>query len=170
MSKLPYTIRAATATDIECVAALWIDFMREHNRRFFRKLRLSNVNKRAMAMHLGDLVKLGQVIVLDYEGVVRGFTAIVADTSKLEQHFASATISDLYLAPELRGRGWGRALLNAATLFVRERGLHAATITVLADNRAARALYASAGFRPMTESLILPFDEEFVRFGKEASP
>jgi ribosomal protein S18 acetylase RimI-like enzyme len=166
----PYTIRPASVEDVETVADRWVDFMREHNRRFFRKLRLTAANRRTMAIHLATLVPLGQLIVLEHEDVVKGFTAIVADSPKLEQHYASATISDLYLVPELRGRGWGRALLQAATHFVRERGLHAATITVLADNKAARALYASAGFRPMTESLILPFDEEFIHFGKEANP
>jgi N-acetylglutamate synthase len=48
----------------------------------------------------------------------------------------------------LRGRGLGRAILAEIARFARERGATGLYLQVESDNRAARALYASAGFRP----------------------
>jgi ribosomal protein S18 acetylase RimI-like enzyme len=55
-------------------------------------------------------------------------------------------LEDLYLVPEERGRGLGRALLDRALELARERGAsHVELITHEADT-AARRLYESSGF------------------------
>ena len=56
----------------------------------------------------------------------------------------------------------------AAVAKIRDTGLHAASLNVAAGNEAARALYRSLGFRPTQETMLLPLDPEFVRFGPEA--
>jgi ribosomal protein S18 acetylase RimI-like enzyme len=56
-------------------------------------------------------------------------------------------VHDLAVLPEYRGRGGGRALLEAATAHARKRGCAKVTLEVREDNARARALYASCGFR-----------------------
>ncbi len=53
----------------------------------------------------------------------------------------------LGVAPELAGRGLGRALLQAGLARLAERGIREAHLYVEGDNEAAVRLYRSAGFR-----------------------
>jgi ribosomal protein S18 acetylase RimI-like enzyme len=57
-----------------------------------------------------------------------------------------AYISDLAVLAAYRGRGIGRALLERAEAFARERGGGTLRVGVRSRNAAARRLYASAGF------------------------
>lgn len=55
-----------------------------------------------------------------------------------------------------RGRGAGRALLDAVRDAAVARGLHGVALDVYAFNAAARALYAREGFVPLRERLVAP--------------
>jgi len=56
-------------------------------------------------------------------------------------------VHDLAVLLEYRGRGVGRALLQAAAAHARKRGCAKLTLEVLEDNAPARRLYESCGFR-----------------------
>lgn len=55
-------------------------------------------------------------------------------------------LAELYVVPELRGLGIGRALLEASMELARERGAAHIDLGTSVDDVAARALYESAGF------------------------
>ena len=55
-------------------------------------------------------------------------------------------IHDLAIVPECRGKGMGRALLDAAEVLALRRGCCKLTLEVQEDNHRARALYSSFGF------------------------
>ena len=55
-------------------------------------------------------------------------------------------LAELYVVPEHRGRGLGRALMNAAIEFARERGADYMDLNTAETDVAARALYESLGF------------------------
>ena len=57
-----------------------------------------------------------------------------------------AHLEELYVVPERRGRGLGRALLEAAMELARDRGAAHIDLGTSEDDVAARALYESAGF------------------------
>ena len=57
-----------------------------------------------------------------------------------------AYLEELYVVPERRGHGLGRALLEAAMEHARERGAAHIDLGTSEDDVAARALYESAGF------------------------
>jgi ribosomal protein S18 acetylase RimI-like enzyme len=57
-----------------------------------------------------------------------------------------AHLQELYVAPPLRGRGIGRALLEATLETAREAGASGIDLNTGETDTAARALYASAGF------------------------
>jgi ribosomal protein S18 acetylase RimI-like enzyme len=71
-------------------------------------------------------------------------------------------VCDLAVAVDAEGRGVGRALLDAAERWTRERGLGHLTLNVFADNPRALALYERAGFRTdwvrLARSLDAPAD------------
>ena len=57
-----------------------------------------------------------------------------------------AYLEELYVAPEKRGQGMGRALLEASIETAREGGAVHMQLGTSEDDTAARALYESAGF------------------------
>jgi ribosomal protein S18 acetylase RimI-like enzyme len=59
---------------------------------------------------------------------------------------ADAYLEELYVRPERRGEGLGRALLEAAMRTAREAGATHIDLGTSEDDVAARALYESAGF------------------------
>lgn len=59
-------------------------------------------------------------------------------------------IHDLAVLPAARGRGIGRALLDAAEAQARATGCCKLTLEVQEDNAPARSLYAQCGFRDVT--------------------
>jgi ribosomal protein S18 acetylase RimI-like enzyme len=65
-------------------------------------------------------------------------------------------VLDLYIEPVERRRGYGWAALLAAETMARSAGAEAMRLTVLGDNEAARALYASAGYYLLNARLTKP--------------
>jgi ribosomal protein S18 acetylase RimI-like enzyme len=57
-----------------------------------------------------------------------------------------AYLEELYVTPALRGQGLGRALLDGALDFCRERGAKYIGLGTSTDDTAAIGLYESAGF------------------------
>jgi ribosomal protein S18 acetylase RimI-like enzyme len=57
-----------------------------------------------------------------------------------------AYLEELYIVPERRGRGLGRALLEAAMDHARDRGAAHIELNTGETDVAARALYESVGF------------------------
>jgi ribosomal protein S18 acetylase RimI-like enzyme len=55
-------------------------------------------------------------------------------------------LAELYVAPEQRGQGLGRALMEAAIELARGDGADTMDLNTAVGDRAARALYESLGF------------------------
>jgi ribosomal protein S18 acetylase RimI-like enzyme len=80
------------------------------------------------------------------EAVLVGGVALEFSSKPKTKH--KAVLIGMYVAPEARGRGAGRALLDAALGHCKSRGgVVSITLTVTHGNEPAVALYRSAGFR-----------------------
>ncbi len=62
-----------------------------------------------------------------------------------------ALLEELYVKPGLRGRGMGRALMDAFLAASRERGAAMVEVITGEDDTAARGLYESTGFSNQIE-------------------
>lgn len=60
-----------------------------------------------------------------------------------------AEVKRMYVAPEWRGRGVGRALMERVVAEARARGCETLRLGTLHDMAEAQALYRSLGFRPI---------------------
>jgi GNAT superfamily N-acetyltransferase len=67
----------------------------------------------------------------------------------LERGGLAMFLEELYVIPELRGRGTGTALLRAALDVARSRGCRSVELEVEGSHARAANLYARAGFRPL---------------------
>ncbi|MFA7460561.1 MAG: GNAT family N-acetyltransferase, partial [Trueperaceae bacterium] len=73
--------------------------------------------------------------------------AVVGDAVVLFRHgFDSARLYSMVVAPDFRGRGLAKQLLDAAEAGARERGVVVMRLEVREENAAAIALYERAGY------------------------
>jgi ribosomal protein S18 acetylase RimI-like enzyme len=98
-----------------------------------------------IAERAAPLISSGEVVVLLAGRGPDGFAELRFRPS-LYTGALDAYLEELYVVPERRGRGLGRALLEAAMQEARDRGATRIDLTTSVDDVAARALYESAGF------------------------
>jgi GNAT superfamily N-acetyltransferase len=91
----------------------------------------------------------GQVLVADIDGEIAGYVTMLnrvqsddLDDGDLE----FGLIADLLVRKAYRGTGLGRELIAAAETFAKEHDVRWLRISVMAQNAAARSLYAATGF------------------------
>jgi phosphinothricin acetyltransferase len=78
-------------------------------------------------------------------GAILGWTALTAYSSR--RVYAGVAWESVYVAPDARGRGVGRALLEAVIPASEAAGFWALFAGVLAENAASLALHERVGFR-----------------------
>jgi GNAT superfamily N-acetyltransferase len=76
--------------------------------------------------------------------------------SEEEDYYAGtcAHVGDIVVTPDARGKGIGRALLERAEAWARERGHRLMSLNVFLRNERARALYEQVGYKPETVRLV----------------
>ena len=100
---------------------------------------------KVIAERAAPLIESGEVTVLFAGEGPDGFAELRFRPS-LYTGALDAYLEELYVVPERRGQGLGRALLEAAMEHARERGAARIDLNTSEDDVAARALYESAGF------------------------
>jgi ribosomal protein S18 acetylase RimI-like enzyme len=134
-------VRRADVGDARAVAKLLYDFNREFDE--------PTPPVDELADRISHLLDGGDTAVLlagdgpDGVAVLRFRDAIWSDGRE-------CYLAELYVTPDRRGRGLGRALMEAAMRDARERGAHTMDIGVDEPDVAARRLYESLGFTNRT--------------------
>jgi ribosomal protein S18 acetylase RimI-like enzyme len=89
---------------------------------------------------------LGRAWLVGVGGEVAGYAVLTLGYS-LEYRGFDAFVDDLYVVPAQRGRGLGRAALEAVEAAARELGVRALHLEVERENASAQTLYRRRGFR-----------------------
>ena len=130
-------VRCATADDAEAVGRLLDDF----NREFEEPTPGADV--------LADRVRLlldhGDTIVLVAGEGPDGF-AVLRFRPAIWAEALECYLAELYVVPDRRGQGIGRALMEEAMAIARAEGATHMDLGTSEDDVAARALYESLGF------------------------
>jgi ribosomal protein S18 acetylase RimI-like enzyme len=130
-------IRRATPADAADVARLLHDFNSEYSE--------STPGVAALTERSRQLLATGEVTVLLAGGGPDGL-ALIRFRNSVWTGGPEAHLQELYVVPALRGRGTGRALLEATIALAREAGAGGVDLNTGETDTAARALYESAGF------------------------
>lgn len=104
-----------------------------------------------LAERIAALIEAGEIEVLLCGEPAVGFGILRFNQALYDDAFDSH-IDELYVVPERRGRGLGRALLDALLDAARARGATHVDLGTATDDTAARALYESAGFTNLEDS------------------
>ncbi|MDA8702993.1 GNAT family N-acetyltransferase [Pseudomonadales bacterium] len=84
-------------------------------------------------------------VAVNEEDFILGLVLITL-REELLSHAPSAHLEAIVVAPEARGMGLGRTLLQHTEDAVRERGAHSLSLHVFNKNKRAKSLYTSHGF------------------------
>jgi ribosomal protein S18 acetylase RimI-like enzyme len=98
-----------------------------------------------LARRLGELIERGEATALAAGDGPEGF-AVLRFRPSLYSESLDAYLEELYVVPERRGEGIGRAILEAAMEAAREAGAAHIDLGTSVDDTAARALYEKLGF------------------------
>ncbi|MET0835545.1 MAG: GNAT family N-acetyltransferase [Thermoleophilaceae bacterium] len=132
-----HTVRRAELSDADAVGRLLHDFNTEYDD--------ITPGPDALAERVRELIASGETIVLLAGGGPEGLAVLrfrpALWTSGLECYLA-----ELYVVPDHRGQGLGRALMETALAVAREQGADSMDLGTGDDDVAARALYESLGF------------------------
>lgn len=96
-------------------------------------------------------------VAVDDEGVPRGIVSMVQEPGSPE---SDRHVVSLWVAPEVRRRGVGWSLLDAATRGAAADGAETVSLWVVDDNASAVDLYVRAGFERTGERQALPRDPD----------
>jgi len=130
-------IRRASGGDATEVARLLHDFNTEFSDPSPGVAKLSE--------HAARLMKSGEITVL-LAGQGPDGIALLRFRPSVWTGAPEAHLQELYVVPALRGRGIGRALLEATIAAAREAGATGIDLNTGETDTAARALYESLGF------------------------
>lgn len=98
-----------------------------------------------LAARLGELIAGGDTVVL-LAGEGPDGLALLRLRPSLWSAGLECYLAELYVTPELRGRGLGRVLLEASMEHARDRGADRIELGTSEEDVAARALYERLGF------------------------
>jgi ribosomal protein S18 acetylase RimI-like enzyme len=131
------TVRLADSGDAEAVGRLLHDFNTEY--------REPTPGPAALAERVRELLAGEDTAVLVGGSGPDGL-AVLRFRPSLWTRGPECYLAELYVAPGKRGRGLGRALMEAAIELARERGARHMDLGTSDDDVAARGLYESLGF------------------------
>jgi aminoglycoside 6'-N-acetyltransferase I len=141
------TIRRATKDDQELIRELWVEFEGE--------LPGPDYLRESWEDAWSDLartVQNGVGLIAEEDGRAVGFVfCVLGDRGRRTAH-----VTDIYVRPDARNKGIGRALLAGILEPARAAGLDHASLEVLIRNSDARRLYERLGFTPMDVFMVAP--------------
>ena len=146
------SIRPATRADLPLIAALireLADYEKlAHEVRF---------DEAVLGDHLFGPRPMAEVIIGEVDGVAQGFALFFHNFSTFEGR-PGIYLEDLFVRPEARGGGLGKALLAHLARLAVERGCARLEWWVLDWNEPAIGFYRKLGARPMDEWTTMRID------------
>lgn len=132
------SVRLAGIPDARAVGVLLDAFNREYHE--------ETPGPDALAARVGELIAGGELTVLCAGAERPDGLAALRFRPSIWSSGVECYLAELYVVPERRGHGIGRALLEAAIDFARSRGADYMDLGTSEDDVAARALYEQLGF------------------------
>jgi L-amino acid N-acyltransferase YncA len=133
----PLTVREAAAADAAAIAAIYNHGIAEREATF-------ETRPRSAAEVEAWLERDVVVLVAERDGQVTGFARAIPYSDRCV--YAGVAEQSVYVDPAERGRGTGRALLEALAAAAEARGVYKLASRVFTTNAASLALHRAAGF------------------------
>ena len=154
-----FTIRPGRKEDAAETARLWMRSAEEHTAHD-RVYQTALGAEKTMRRFLADVANSGYsfLFVAVTEGRTVGF--ISGELRQGSPTFLPktwASVDDVFVEPEYRNRGMGRALLQSVRSWAQERGADGISLQVAAANARGRKFYQDLGFREVSVYQVFEF-------------
>ena len=154
-------IRPATKNDQDLIHELWTEFEAELPEPDYLRESWEDA-----WTDLAQTVREGVALIAEEEGRALGFVfCALGDRGRRTAH-----VTDIYVRPDARNKGIGRALLGGILDPARSAGLEHVSLEVLIGNSDARRLYERLGFTPMDVFMVAPLDALADRLSSDERP
>ena len=160
MESAEFTIRPGRRDDAAEAARLWVQSAEEHTAHDPVYETAPGAEK-TMRRFLADLASSGHsfLFVAVADGRVVGFiSGELREGSPTFLPKTWASVDDVFVEPDHRNRGMGRALLQSVGEWARQRGASGISLQVAAANARARKFYEELGFREISVYEVLEFE------------
>ena len=147
-----FTVRRGRRGDADAAARLWVQSAEEHT--FYDAVYATAPDaEKVMRRFLADLSGSSHscLFVAERESEVIGFlSGELREGSPAFRPKTWAAVEDVYVAPEHRSLGIGRALFEACQEWARDKGANGVSLQVAAGNTRARKFYEGLGFHEVS--------------------
>ena len=147
-------IRPATPADVPIIAQLIRDLAE-----YERLVHAVVLNEDDLRAHLFGPRIYAEVLMAEDAGAVVGFALFFHNYSTFGGR-PGIYLEDLFVVPEARGKGHGKALLVALAKLAMERGCNHVQWSVLNWNEPSIQFYKSLGAKPMDEWMVYRVRDE----------
>jgi ribosomal protein S18 acetylase RimI-like enzyme len=154
-----FTIRPGRRDDAADAARLWMQSAEEHTSH--DPIYATSLGaERVMRRFLADLTSGSHtfLFVAEYDGRAIGFVSgELRESSPTFRPKTWASVDDVFVEPDYRNLGVGRALLKSVKAWAKERGADGVSLQVAAANERGRKFYEDLGFREVSVYEVLEF-------------
>jgi ribosomal protein S18 acetylase RimI-like enzyme len=160
MEEKDFTIRPGRRDDAAEAARLWMQSAEEHTAHDPVYATAAGAEK-TMRRFLADLASSGHsfLFVALAGGRTVGFiSGELREGSPTFLPRTWASVDDVFVEPDHRNLGMGRALLRSVEAWAKERGASGVSLQVAAANARARKFYEELGFREISVYEVLEFE------------
>ena len=159
MENRNFTIRPGRQEDAAQAARLWMQSAKEHTSHDPIYATSPGAEK-VMRRFLADLTSSSHtfLFVAEYGGRTVGFASgELRESSPAFRPKTWASVDDVFVEPDYRNLGVGRALIESVKAWAKERGTDGVSLQVAAANKRARKFYEELGFREVSVYEVLEF-------------
>jgi ribosomal protein S18 acetylase RimI-like enzyme len=154
-----FTIRPGRREDAAQAARLWMQSAKEHTSHDPIYATSPGAEK-VMRRFLADLTSSNHtfLFVAEYGGQTVGFASgELRESSPAFRPKTWASVDDVFVEPDYRNLGVGRALLESVKVWAKERDTDGVSLQVAAANERGRKFYEELGFREVSVYEVLEF-------------
>jgi GNAT superfamily N-acetyltransferase len=154
-----FTIRPGRKEDAAETARLWMRSAEEHTAHD-RVYQTAPGAEKTMRRFLADVANSGYSFLFVVAAGDRTVGFISGELRQGSPTFLSktwASVDDVFVEPEYRNRGMGRALLQSVQSWAKERGADGISLQVAAANSRGRKFYEDLGFREVSVYQVFEF-------------
>lgn len=154
-----YTIRRGRRDDAAEAARLWMQSAEEHTAHD-AIYSTSKEAEKMMRRFLADLTNSSHsflFVALCEERMIGFISGELREGSPTFGTKTWAAVDDVYVTPDHRSLGVGRALLDHCKSWARDKGADGVSLQVAAANERARKFYKELGFREVSVYEVLEF-------------
>jgi GNAT superfamily N-acetyltransferase len=155
-----FTIRAGRKDDAAEAARMWMRSAEEHTAHD-RIYETAPGAEKTMRRFLADVANSGYSFLFVAAAGDRTVGFISGELRQGSPTFLPrtwASVDDVFVEPDYRNRGMGRALLQSVSDWAQERGADGISLQVAAANARGRKFYEDLGFREISVYQVLEFD------------